>query len=457
MTSLGLIHYAYMIMVVSIIVIICLKKDVVLPCITGIAVIGYIFSRNILSTLQILFKAVLTSAEQFLAIIIIIALIYAMSKSLKEIGVDEIMIRPITRLIKNRITAFFISGLTMLLFSWFIWPSPATAFVGAIMIPIVTKTGLPPIWAAVSMSIFGPGMALSSDFFIQAAPSITCKTAGISNPVDLIKAAFPLWIIMSSVTLITAFIMMKKDLKKNYNNKENYCMISDIKDESVTKKKKFISIAIPVIFIVDILFMYIYKIKGTDAAALIGGTAIISMAISTVIIYGLKSSMEKSSGYLKEGFIFSMKVFAPIIIIGAFFFLGSKETASAILGVGTNGLLAEISMYIIHIMPFSKISAVLFQSIISGMLGLGGSGFSGLPLIGTLSEIFSSTLMIKKEVLAALGQIITIWVGGGTIVPWSVITVAAICEVEPIELVKKNLIPVLAGFSAMIITAIFIS
>ena len=136
MVSLGLIHYAYLIMVFLIIIMICLKKDIVLPCIIGIAIIGYIFSKNILKTLQIVFMAILVSGSQFIEIIIVIALVYAMSKALREIGVDELMLRPISKFIKGKNMAFFILGFTMLIFSWFIWPAPAAVFVGAIMLPI---------------------------------------------------------------------------------------------------------------------------------------------------------------------------------------------------------------------------------------------------------------------------------------------------------------------------------
>ena len=456
MVSIGLIHYVYLIIVFLIIVMICLKKDITLPCIIGIAIIGYIFSRNVLRTLQIVFMAILVSGRQFIEIMIIIALVYAMSKALREIGVDELMLRPISKLIKSRNMAFFVLGFTMLIFSWFIWPSPAAVFVGAIMLPIAIKAGLPRIWAAVSMSIFGPGIALSSDYFIQAAPSLTSKTAGISNSFDLIKASFPLWLVMSFTTLVIAFLIMRKDLKVNSQGEKNQYIKPNIIDKNIPLNRRIISIFIPIIFISDIILMYIYSIKGTDAAALIGGTAIMTMAIANIIVYGFKDALPKSSEYIKNGFMFSIKVFAPVIIIAAFFFLGSKETASLILGVETNGLLTQIGMYLAYKFTLAKVSAILIQSLISGMLGVGGSGFSGLPLIGTLSQVFSLALPINKEGLAALGQIITIWVGGGTIVPWSVVSVAAICEVEPLELVSKSIIPVLTGFFIMIMTAIFI-
>ncbi|WP_368076708.1 hypothetical protein [Clostridium tyrobutyricum] len=55
-----------------------------------------------------------------------------------------------------------------------------------------------------------------------------------------------------------------------------------------------------------------------------------------------------------------------------------------------------------------------------------------------------------------MGQIATVWVGGGTIIPWGVIPVAAICNVKPTELARKNLIPVLSGLLATVIVAILI-
>lgn len=60
------------------------------------------------------------------------------------------------------------------------------------------------------------------------------------------------------------------------------------------------------------------------------------------------------------------------------------------------------------------------------------------------------------ETLTALGQLVGIWVGGGTIVPWAVIPVAAICGIDPFELTKKNFKPVVIGIVLTTLVAIFI-
>ena len=48
------------------------------------------------------------------------------------------------------------------------------------------------------------------------------------------------------------------------------------------------------------------------------------------------------------------------------------------------------------------------------------------------------------------------WVGGGCIVPWALAPAAAICGVKPVDLAKRNLIPVMVGLVVTTIVAIFI-
>lgn len=453
MIHLGLIHYVYIGVIITIITIMCFKKDVVLPCIIGLFLIGFIYSGSIMSSIQIIYRAIVVSGKAFLEIVIIIALVNAMSKALADLGADVIMINPIKKLMINGKRAFFILGFTMLIFSWFIWPSPAVAFIGSLMVPAAIKSGLPEIWAAVALDLFGNGMALSSDYFIQGAPSITAKTAHIQDSLKIVKASFPLWIVMSSVTVISSAIIMGRDLKKTKNMSKDE--IESI-DNNTSLGSKLVAIGTPLFFTADVIIMYVFRLKGGDATALIGGTAIIIMCLASIVNYKFKDALGKVTLYIKDGSMFSMKVFAPIIIIGAFFFLGSKESAQEILGSNTNGFLTDIGMFISQNIKMSKLSVILIHSGISGMLGIGGSGFSGLPLIGTLAQVFSSNVHVDKASLAALGQIITIWVGGGTIIPWSVVPVAAICNVEPFEIVKKNIVPVTLGIIALIFTAIFI-
>jgi hypothetical protein len=443
MIELKLIHYVYLLLIAAIITTMCFKKDVVLPSILGIGIIGYMATGKLLSTIQILYRAIYVAGMEFIEIVIIISLVNTMSKALKAAGADELMIKPIRKLMVNSTRAFFVLGTTIMIMSWLIWPTPAIAFAGAIMIPAAVKAGLSPIWTAVTISIFSNGMGLSGDFFIQGAPGITAKTAGIEDPFRIIWASLPIWAAMGITVSVAVFFLMNKERKKNNTSKE----IEEENHEIVQRGvgTKFLSIIVPALFILDIILMYLYRLRGGEVTALIGGTAIIIIILAVIIQYGFKKSFGEITGLVREGAMFGIKVFAPIIIIGAFFFLGSRETASEILRMETAGYLTDIGTFISMRIPLTKVNIVLMQTVVSAMMGVGGSGFSGLPLVGTLAQVFSANLQVSKEVLAALGQIITIWVGGGTIIPWSVAPIAAMCDVQPLDIVRKNIIPVTIG------------
>jgi hypothetical protein len=453
MVDLTALHFVYFFIVLLVIITMAFKKDTVLPCILGIFIIGSMYSGSLVKGIQAVYNALITAGNEFWSIILVISLVVAMSHALRDIGADELMMLPIKKLMINPSVTFFALGFVMLFFSWFVWPSPAVALVGAIMLPPALKAGLPPIWAAVAMNIFGHGIGLSSDFFIQGAPAITAKSANIDNPLALIQASFPLWLVMSIVTVGFSFAMMKKELK-NYTPKIEEPMKSS-KASKPTIGVYFVSILTPVVFLLDIYIMYKYKLKGGDATALVGGTAVLIMVFVSIINHNFVNSFEKITDYIREGFIFGIKIFAPVIIIGAFFFLGSEENAKIILGPDATGLLSDVGLYISNKIALSKFSVAFIQMIVGAITGLDGSGFSGLPLVGSLAQTFSSAMEVNKEVLAALGQISTIWVGGGTIIPWGIIPVAAICNVEPLELARKNIVPVMIGFIATFIMALF--
>lgn len=455
MGSLGMLHYIYIIMVLIIIITMGFKKDTVLPCIVGLFIIGFASSGSIVKAMQVIFNSLIASGKEFWSIITIISLVVAMSRALRDVGADELMMSPIKKLMVNKNIAFWSLGLVMTVVSLIIWPSPAVALVGAIMLPAALRVGLPAVWAASAMNLFGHGIALSGDYFIQGAPAITAKAAGFDNPSAVISASIPLWITMSVVTVGTAFFMMRKDAK-NFSEVAATCEVTTNVDLKASFGTTFVAFATPLIFIVDAYLMFKYQFRGGDATALVGGTAVIIMSMVAVIEHKLSNSFEKVTDYIRDGFMFGIKIFAPVVVIGAFFFLGSEGMAKEVLGSNATGLLTDIGVYLADKAPLSKFPVILIQALIGGITGLDGSGFSGLPLVGSLAQTFSEAVNINKEGLAALGQISTVWVGGGTIIPWGVIPVAAICGVEPLDLVRKNVIPVMAGFIATIIVAMII-
>lgn len=68
------------------------------------------------------------------------------------------------------------------------------------------KVGLPPIGAAMAISMFGYGVALTTDFVIQGAPSIAAKAAGI-EVADVMFESLPMVIVRTAIALPLSFLI----------------------------------------------------------------------------------------------------------------------------------------------------------------------------------------------------------------------------------------------------------
>ena len=197
------------------------------------------------------------------------------------------------------------------------------------------------------------------------------------------------------------------------------------------------------------------KIFGGDATALLGGAA--SMLLILICLFtDRKTFLEKIGDYLRTGMLFSIKIFAVVIPIAAFFFLGNPETAPGILGEGAPGFLFDLGNAMQNVLPLNPITLSIGIAIIGGITGLDGSGFSGVPLVAGLAAALGGPLGYDVAMLAALGQVSAIWVGGGCLSAWAfgAVASAGVAGVSPAELVRKNFIPVITGLAvASIVTA----
>ncbi len=441
----GIIHYVYLLFIVLVFVALILKKEIVMPCFVGIFTIGCLVSEGILGGVYALYNALILAGSEFWPIILIISLVVSMSRSLTHVGADLAIASPMKRFMVNKEITFLVIGFIMLACSLVIWPSPAVALVGAVMLPLASKLGLNPIWIAVAMNIFGHGMGLSADFFIQGAPTITAKSANVET-IEVIKASVPIWIVMSAVTLIVAFVMMRRDVRRDAKKVKEVEVFH--REQRISVKAKVLACFTIAIFIVDLFLLVSLKLTGGDATALIGGSVIIISIVCVFASYKPKEALDVCVDNLKEGFTFGIKVFAPVIVIGGFFFIGNEEMAAKIFGGREISILNDISYALYSKVGLNSVTAILTQATVAITAGLDGSGFSGLPIVGTLAYSFASNMEINVAQLAAFGQIVTIWIGGGTVIPWAVVPVAAICKVSPNELARRNLVPVLAGLGA---------
>lgn len=135
------------------------------------------------------------------------------------------------------------------------------------------------------------------------------------------------------------------------------------------------------------------------------------------------------------------------------FFLGGNGITHILGDSYERGILNDWALWLAHHAPLNRYMTALLQLVIGGLTGLDGSGFSGLPLTGALARTFGTATGASIPVLACLGQISAIFIGGGTVVPWGLIPVAAICNVDPVELARKNMLPVFIGLTCTFLVA----
>ena len=445
-------HYIYLIGVFVILGVMVLRKDTPLICIAFLFLMGLVGLGSLTGGIMTVFSAILYASKEFMEIIATIALVTALSKCLRDLGSDYLMMIPMSKVMKSPSITWWLLGLVMLVFSLFLWPSPSVALVGAIMLPFAVRAGLEPLAAAMAMNLFGHGIALSYDFVIQGAPSISAGAAGISAS-DILTQGRPVFLVMGIVTVLSAYLLNRQDITACCQQLH----IQDTEEKGLKPGTPAVVMAIltPLLFLADILLMLAFDLKGGDATSMVSGTAVLCMCIGAVLGFGRKSP-EKVTVYVTEGFLFAIRIFAPVIIIGAFFFLGGSGISSIMGSQFQSGLLNDWALWLAHNVPLSKYMAAFLQMVVGALTGLDGSGFSGLPLTGSLAQTFGTAVGASVPVLASLGQITAIFVGGGTIVPWGLIPVAAICGVSPLELARKNLPPVMIGFLAAFLVSCFL-
>jgi hypothetical protein len=455
-------HWIYVSFIFLIIGFMVMKRDTSLICITGIFLLALIATSSLSGAVSGIFNSFIYAITELLPTILVISIIVGMSKAMTATGINDVMVSPFVRLIRTPALAYWVIGLLMMVMSWFFWPSPAVALLGAVLLPVAVRVGLPALGVAMAMNLFGHGIALSGDFVIQAAPKLTADAAGL--PVqEVIGASVPLVIVMGAVTTITAFFLLKRDMKNGTLTVQstNIPSSSSQQDEKLSlslRAKRFIALIIPILFIIDVWAMFQLNLQGGDATALIGGTSVFILVLIALIAYKGKG-LEQTTNYLIEGFQFGFKVFGPVIPIAAFFYLGDSGFQAIVgdfLPKASEGIVNDLGIALASIVPLNAPIGAITLTGVGAITGLDGSGFSGISLAGSIAQLFSAAIGAGAATLTALGQIAAIWVGGGTLVPWALIPAAAICGVDPFELARRNLLPVTVGLIVTTIVAMFL-
>ncbi|WP_408007942.1 hypothetical protein ACJROX_25105 [Pseudalkalibacillus sp. A8] len=478
-------HWLYAIVTLLVILTMLFRRGVVLPTIVGTFLVAWIYKGSFVGGFQAVFNANLVAAQELFSIFLIITLMVALLNSLKDIGADEKMIAPIQKVMVNGHIAFFVLiGVTYVI-SLFFWPTPAVPLICTLLVPAAIRAGLPAMGAAVTVAIAGQGMALSSDYIMQIAPMLSASAAGISTA-QVADKAIILSLVTGGVAVPLAYLSVRKSIAKP-NSEESESSLEALKaltttpqveaemsatteDEIYENRRelwgKLFAVLVPLSLLGVMVFMFSTKIgdakaggfEGGDGAAFIGGVAAVLLILASVAFRRIQA-LDKISDHITDGFVFAFRAMGPVIPIAGFFFMGSSDFTGSILSLGEDATkpaflfdLVQSAQSAIPENTFFSAFGILIVGIITG---LDGSGFSGLPLVGALSGAMESTTGLDPSTLAAIGQMGSIWTGGGTLIAWSsLVAVAGFCGVSVLELARKNFIPVIAGLFVATLCAV---
>ena len=506
MTSIGAVHYVYLLGVAAIILSMILRANVVVPAILATFAVALTFSGSLVGATIAIFNGSLVAAKELFSIFLVIALMTSLLNALRALGADQRMVQPFRRVMTNGHIAFFVLAAMTYVISLFFWPTPAVPLVAATLLPAAIYAGLPALGAAVAIAIAGQGMALSSDYVIRVAPGISARAAGIPEMAGVIAdKALILSLVTGAVALGLGYLAVRRTIAQPSEHHLMAWQSGATLGESLAEQREEIApnigsfdksvialqaaegapaaslsaaavapsspwtarmaILTPLVFGLLILFMLAPKVipgmaelKGGDAAALVGGTAALLMLVATFAADGAKA-MHTTADHVIDGLVFSFRAMGTVLPIAGFFFLGAAEFSGAILGLpsGTRGpdLLFEVIHAMEHLIPHSP-TVVAFAVMIVGMItGIDGSGFAGLPLTGALAGALGPVAGMEPTTLAAVGQMGAVWTGGGTLIAWSsLIAVAGFARVPVLEVVRILFLPVVSGLVLSTIVAV---
>lgn len=559
-------HWTYLAGIVLILVTMGMRKNVVVPAVAFTFLTALAFSGDVVTALASIFNGSLVAAQNLFNIFLVIALVTAMLGGLRAMGGDIRMITPFRGIMRNGHIAFWVLALVTYVISLFFWPTPAVPLIGAVLIPVAIRAGLPPLAVGMAVACAGQGMALSADYIIRVAPGLSAQAAGASSVV-VTDRAFVLSLITGVVALGVAYLMQARAIRRpSLNNLvawERDCSVAEIEAEmeergargtfqeqealaaapavtatrtadsgpsagvgdsdggtlppdmpdgahdgddrdadparaaggsaaggtgssagdggpggasgsdrqTIAAENRTISLVfaalVPLAYLALVAYMVATKVspalpplEGGEAAALVGGIAALLLLLAT-LVKDRTNFLDTCAGHVVDGLVFAFKAMGVVIPIAGFFFIGSGEFSGGVLGLPEDATGPSFLFDLVQAgqsqIPQSGFLTAFGVLVIGMIAGLDGSGFSGLPLTGSLAGSLGPVVGMEPATLAAIGQMGNIWSGGGTLVAWSsLIAVAGFARVSALELARKCFLPVVAGLVVSTIAAVLL-
>ena len=105
--------------------------------------------------------------------------------------------------------------------------------------------------------------------------------------------------------------------------------------------------------------------------------------------------------------------------------------------------------------PDNPVLLMVAMLVVGMLIGLDGSGWTGLPFTGGLADALShSSGPETTATLAAIAQNAAGWTGGGTLIIWSsLVAVAGFTGVPVVTLARRLFIPVVTGLLLSVVVA----
>lgn len=235
-------------------------------------------------------------------------------------------------------------------------------------------------------------------------------------------------------------------------------------DPRTQRLARIFAVAVPAAFGLMMVYLVLGQVgvvpavQSGSAAALVGGLATVLVVVACVALDGPRAALTSVGEHVTDGLVFAFRAMGVVLPIAGFFFLGNAEFAGRILGLpdGTHapGLLVDLVVAAERFIPGNPV-VMCFGVLVIGLLcGLEGSGFSGLPLTGSLAGALGPSVGVDPATLAAVGQMGSVWAGGGVLVAWSsLLVVAGVTRVPVIELARRCFLPVMAGLAVSTLVA----
>lgn len=449
-------HWVFLAVTIAMIFAMAVRRGVIILAMAGIVTLallsphaGTTMIDKAVFAAQSMFRAAIVGGSHLFDTILLVGFLGALLHLLREEGIDKVMAAPFARAMRGRTSAFLSLTAASLFFSLFFWPTPAALMIGACLLPAALRAGLPPVAAGMAISMAGHGMALSGDPVIQAAARITGAPGGLAPSMIL-----PVGTILGAVLGIVALGVALARSGRTQPSAPAPIAAPDAAPP--TRRQIMLAIIVPVLLLGTALLSAFRPAETANdgtAVALLGGMAVVLLILTCCVQHGTHA-LDHIVDMMTEGFFLVIRIFAPVVPVLGFFMIGDMASAPQILGDGAPGLIPGIAAHwALNGLGWSVALPAMVVAV-GAVAGRDGVAFTGLPLAGAVAVMLSGGDAQRAAILASLGQVITIWVGAGVLLPWSgVRTVAAEAGLTREALAQANRLPVIIGIAAATIVA----